>query len=163
MDIRAIRRVWRGIQFDSQLEADWAATFEAWGMEYHYHPGFMVFDDGVRWEPDFLLENDVVFEVKGEHNERLDKAKRAGLEFGLSVVIGRGGIIHPGMTVEAAGAVWEPSRWAVRHDDEARRSVFVDTDGLSDVSDLMWSADVALLTGAEGIRCFKAVGDDEIV
>ena len=86
MDYKAKRREWRGQTYDSQLEADWAATFTAWGMEFRYHPGRLFLSSGDVYEPDFQLEFGI-FEVKGDHDQRIDKAWRAKVESGRPVII----------------------------------------------------------------------------
>lgn len=160
MDFKPIRRTWRGVTYDSQLETDWAATFQTWGLEYEYHPGWMLLDNGDRYEPDFLLDGDIVFEVKGDHDDRIDKAWRAASEFGLRVIVGRAGFVAPGSDLEYAGAVWEghDKIWTLDMDS----MVFVDSETLSGNENVAWSADYAYReTGLSGVRWFKAVGDDE--
>lgn len=43
---------YRGLLFDSKLEATWAAFFDACGWQWEYHPAAYEFPD---WEPDFML------------------------------------------------------------------------------------------------------------
>ncbi len=155
MDFKPIRAVWRGVQYDSQLESDWAATFTAWGMEFEYHPGRLFLSGGDIYEPDFHLNGDIIFECKGDHNDRIDKAWRASSELGLNVVIGRTGWLPAGTDVEVAGAVWEPEEWRVVND--GSELVFKkDCDGAA-------SAVYAYARRLDGIRMFKAVGEDGIV
>lgn len=151
--------MWRGVQYDSQLEADWAATFTAWGMEFRYHPGRLYLSTDV-YEPDFQLEGDIIFEVKGDHDQRVDKAWRANVETGIPVIVGRGGWIPAASGIEYAGAVWEPEEWVVERADgklqwahaaEAWRE-----------SEKFYSAMFGFARGYEGIRMFKAVGDEGI-
>lgn len=158
MDIKPIKRVWRGVEYDSQLEADWACTFAMWGMEHVYHPGTMVLSTGELWEPDFQLDEDIIFEVKGWHNERIEKAWTAA-SMGYRVVIGRAGLVPAGSDAEHAGAVWEPAdRWMVVN--KGSRIVFHDRDHAYVGSRPSWSADFAVEHGLDGIRWFKAVGED---
>jgi hypothetical protein len=73
--VRAMPVTYRGTQFRSTLEAHWAATFDAWAWhsEWMYEPVALTFD-GISYLCDFYLPNQRVWcEVKGPHNERLDK------------------------------------------------------------------------------------------
>lgn len=158
MDIKAIRRVWRGQQFDSQLEAHWAATFTQWGMEYVYHPGRVFLANNDIYEPDFQLDCDVIFEVKGEHDDRIDKAWRCAAETGIPVIVGRSGWLPAGSNLEYAGAVWEPDDWWVTN--SGSRLCFTQD---HDVEQDSATAYLAYARGWNGIRMFKAVGDDQIV
>lgn len=74
MKIKAIPTVYRGITFASSLEADWAATFDFFGWTWQYEPVGVQLDDGQWYRPDFYLPTQRVWaEVKGPHNERIDK------------------------------------------------------------------------------------------
>lgn len=146
--------------YDSQLEADWASTFCAWGIEFDYHPGWMLLKNGDRWEPDFMLEGDIVFEVKGEHDHRIDKAWRAASEYGLKVIVGRSGWIPAGVDIEFSGAVWEPEWWVLENRDG--RLQFVDTRTVQPTGTCAFSASYAYAHGKSGVRWFKAVGDDGV-
>lgn len=158
--IRVKRPVWRGQQFDSQLEADWAATFQSWGMEYVYHPGRMALSGGVVWEPDFQLDGDVVFEVKGEHNERLWKVEQAREELpSLAILVGRAGFIPGGMDTEVAGAVWEPEDWVLVY---AGTHVAWMHESEIDGHDVYYSGHRACTNGLMGIRMFKAIDNDGV-
>jgi hypothetical protein len=75
--IKAIPTVYRGIPFASSLEADWAATFDRFQWEWQYEPVGIELPDGQRYRPDFYLPTQRVWaEVKGPHNERLEKPSR---------------------------------------------------------------------------------------
>ncbi len=159
--IIAKRVVWRGQKFDSQLEADWAATLTMWGVEYVYHPGRIFLGDTV-WEPDFQVEagdDDLLLEVKGWGNHRIDKVLEAR-ELGYNVVVGRPGIVVGGNEQEFAIAHWEGDFNIAKRGYE--EYVFV-RDGDEDMGDeVFYSAEVALARNATGIRSFKAVGDTGI-
>lgn len=158
MDYKAKRPIWRGQQFDSQLEADWAATLTAWGIEYKYHPGRLFLSNGDVYEPDFQLDGDVILEVKGDHDQRVDKAWRAALETGIPVIVGRGGWIPAASGIEYAGAVWEPEEWVVeRVNGSLRWAREEDASG-----EKYYTAMFGYARGYEGIRMFKAVGDEGI-
>jgi len=74
MSIKAIPATYRGIRFASTLEADWACTFDALGWVWQYEPVGVELDDGQWYRPDFYLPTQKVWcEVKGPHNERIDK------------------------------------------------------------------------------------------
>ena len=159
MDYKAKRREWRGQTYDSQLEADWAATFTAWGMEFRYHPGRLFLSNGDVYEPDFQLEFGI-FEVKGDHDQRIDKAWRANVETGIPVIIGRGGWIPAASGIEYAGAVWEPEEWVVERVGE--KLVWSHEKEADPANDQHYSAMFGFARGFEGIRMFKAVDGDGI-
>lgn len=74
MSIKAIPTVYRGIKFASTLEADWACTFDWLGWTWEYEPVGVELKDGQWYRPDFYLPTQRVWaEVKGPHNERIDK------------------------------------------------------------------------------------------
>ena len=104
-DVIGSNRVeWNGRVYDSQLEADWAATLDSWGLHVVHHPGRIQLSTGW-WEPDFLC-GDVLLEVKGPGGERLWKPAEAEQTHEQGVVILRPGLIMPGSNNETAGATW---------------------------------------------------------
>lgn len=110
-EIRSHKIEWQGLTYDSQLEADWACTLESWGIKAKHHPGSFTLPHGLgRYEPDFLLENGVLAEVKGPSDDRLWKPEEAAKETGLPVVILRPGLVIPGTDNESAGATWHGTR-----------------------------------------------------
>lgn len=79
MKFKPIPTTYRGVKFASALEADWAATFDWFGWQWEYEPVGVQLDDGQWYRPDFYLPTQRIWaEVKGPHNERLDKP--AGLQ-----------------------------------------------------------------------------------
>jgi hypothetical protein len=73
--INAVPTIYRGTRFRSTLEADWAATFDSMGWYWQYEPEAVRLRSGEFYRPDFYLPATRVWcEVKGPHNERLDKA-----------------------------------------------------------------------------------------
>lgn len=77
MTINPIPTAYRGIRFASTLEADWAATFDFYGWKWQYEPVGVKLDDGQWYRPDFYLPTQRVWaEVKGPHNERIDKPSK---------------------------------------------------------------------------------------
>jgi hypothetical protein len=77
VSIKPIPTVYRGVTFASTLEADWAATFDAFQWKWQYEPVGIELPDGQRYRPDFYLPTQRVWcEVKGPHNERLEKPSR---------------------------------------------------------------------------------------
>lgn len=95
------------------LEMDWAATLSAWKVDWEFHPGTLALSNGEYWEPDFLLRNaapwgvDILFEVKGPHNDRLHKAVVAQEDHpDLLVLIGRESWLNAEYLNSYAGAVW---------------------------------------------------------
>lgn len=77
MDITPVPTVYAGTRFASTLEADWAAMFDKLGWYWQYEPEAFRLPDGEIYRPDFCLPAQRVWcEVKGPHNDRLDKAIR---------------------------------------------------------------------------------------
>lgn len=75
MTIKSIPTIYRNTWFASTLEADWAATMDRLGWAWQYEPEAVRLADGRAYRPDFYLPAHRVWcEVKGPHNERLDKA-----------------------------------------------------------------------------------------
>jgi hypothetical protein len=70
--------VWyEGVRFASTLEADWAATFDEYGITWSYEPMAVRLSDGQVYRCDFWLKAQRVwFEVKGPHDLRIDKPWR---------------------------------------------------------------------------------------
>jgi hypothetical protein len=67
---------YHGVKFRSTLEADWAATFDSLGWYWEYEPVALDLGQGRRYLCDFRLPHQRVWcEVKGPHNERIEKAK----------------------------------------------------------------------------------------
>jgi hypothetical protein len=65
---------YRGTQFRSTLEADWAATFDSLGWHWQYEPVAVQLEVGGAYLCDFHLPTQRVWcEVKGPHDERIDK------------------------------------------------------------------------------------------
>jgi len=72
--IQATPTWYRGTQFRSRLEADWAATFDHLEWYWEYEPVAVQLPDGTNYLPDFFLPSQRVWcEVKGPHNERIKK------------------------------------------------------------------------------------------
>lgn len=74
MAIRAIPTTYSGQLFRSQLEADWAATFDHYNIKWIYEPEAYRLDN-LDYLPDFYLP-EIRFwaEAKGPLNQRLEKA-----------------------------------------------------------------------------------------
>jgi hypothetical protein len=66
---------YKGIQFRSTLEADWAATMDSLDWYWQYEPiAVRLTKEGIAYLCDFYLPNQRVWcEVKGPHDERLEK------------------------------------------------------------------------------------------
>lgn len=155
-DYKVKRTTFRGQEYDSVLEADWAATLTMWGIEFVYHPGRIFLSNSDIYEPDFQLDCDMMLEVKGGHNQRIEKAWRASVETGIPLIVGRSSFLPAGTNVECAGAVWEPDEYALVND--GSRLCF--TKDVAHPESASWSAMWAYARGLEGIRMFKAVGDE---
>jgi hypothetical protein len=77
--IRAVPRTYRGVRFRSTLEADWAANLDALGIAWQYEPEAVQLPSGELYRPDFYLpECTTWLEVKGPHNDRLEKTFELG-------------------------------------------------------------------------------------
>lgn len=77
--IRAVPRTYRNVKFRSTLEADWAATLDALGIAWQYEPEAVQLPSGVLYRPDFYLpECTTWLEVKGPHNDRIEKTHELG-------------------------------------------------------------------------------------
>lgn len=77
MEITPVPTVYAGTRFASTLEADWAAMFDKLGWYWQYEPEAFRLPEGDIYRPDFCLPSQRVWcEVKGPHNDRLDKAVR---------------------------------------------------------------------------------------
>lgn len=73
--IRSIATVYRGVRFVSTLEADWAKNLDV-GLHiaWSYEPAGLKLPDGQNYRCDFYLPQiSTWLEVKGPHNERIDK------------------------------------------------------------------------------------------
>lgn len=76
LEIAAIPRVYRGVQFRSTLEASWAATLDRLAIEWVYEPRSFALPSGTTYIPDFLLPRmQTWLEVKGDHNQRIEKVR----------------------------------------------------------------------------------------
>lgn len=76
MKVQSIPTVYRGIRFASTLEADTAATFDHFGWAWSYEPVGLIVDGRHWYRPDFWLGAQRVWvEVKGPHNERIEKPR----------------------------------------------------------------------------------------
>lgn len=101
-----------GVRFKSVLEARWAKTFERWGVPWRYEAARIVLPRSGRvWIPDFYLpREDIMIEVKGDHNERLDKVYEAQREWPhLKMAVGRLGGADGFLCFDTiAGDIWAP-------------------------------------------------------
>lgn len=75
MAIRAIATTYSGVTFISTLEADWAKNLDACDIRWMYEPEGVKLPSGTNYRPDFYLPRITTWlEVKGPHNQRIDKA-----------------------------------------------------------------------------------------
>lgn len=76
MEIIAKETPYKGVMFRSRLEAQAAYYLDFLGFKWLYEPHTIKLSDGRLYVPDFYLyELDNYIEVKGAHNERIDKFK----------------------------------------------------------------------------------------
>lgn len=104
--VEAKKVEYRHMVFDSLLEKAWYLTLEKLGAKVWDHPAALDLQDGRTYEPDFLV-GDVLCEVKGPHDERIDKPYRAYELYQLPVLILRPGQFSGEWDEERPGAVWE--------------------------------------------------------
>jgi hypothetical protein len=79
--MRAIPVTYRGTKFRSRLEASWAAHFDTRHMPRRYEPEAFTLNDGTNYLPDFYLPTARAWaEVKGDHNEWVEKVERFAAE-----------------------------------------------------------------------------------
>lgn len=72
--VRAIKTTYKGVLFQSTLEADWAKTLDAMRVKWLYEPEGVKLHDGQNYRPDFYLPALTTWlEVKGPHDARIDK------------------------------------------------------------------------------------------
>lgn len=74
--VRAIKTTYRGVLFQSTLEADWAKTLDGpdFGMVWQNEPEGLKLPDGQNYRPDLYLPRLRTWvEVKGPHDQRIDK------------------------------------------------------------------------------------------
>lgn len=73
--IEAVPRRYAGVNFRSTLEADWASTFDDFGIMWEYEPMTVTLPSGATYIPDFFLpEIGTWVEVKGPGVPRIEKA-----------------------------------------------------------------------------------------
>lgn len=161
--MKANRVVWRDVEYDSQLEADWSATLTKWRVDFRYHPG-RVFLGTTEWQPDFQVDaggRDLLLEVKGPGNDRIEKVYDARKR-GHNVIVGRPGWMPPDPLLDHAGAVWEDaSEWCLVTSSGWTRFHSLREDAAA--GHWRWSADYAWEHEIMGMPMFKAVGAHAIV
>ena len=87
--IKAIPTVYKGVQFRSKLEAQWAKFFDSVGIEWAYEQEGYQFEDGTRYLPDFYLpEAKQFFEVKGVMTDKDMHKIEKMLEQGIPIAVG---------------------------------------------------------------------------
>jgi len=75
--MQSISTFYRGTRFRSRLEASWVAHFDKIALPWLYEPEGFTLDDGTNYLPDFYLPTARAWvEVKGAHNERIDKVEK---------------------------------------------------------------------------------------
>jgi hypothetical protein len=76
VSINSVPTTYAGVRFRSTLEADWAATLDSLDIVWQYEPEAVKLPSGTLYRPDFYLPEIATWlEVKGPHNERLDKTR----------------------------------------------------------------------------------------
>jgi hypothetical protein len=106
--IRAIPVWHRGVRFASTLEADWAATFDAWGWDWEYEPEGLQLPSGELYRPDFRLPAQRVWaEVKGYHDERIGKPAKLQAALGYDEWEWASDLVVVLRPARVDGAMWE--------------------------------------------------------
>ena len=102
-EIKAIPTKYKGIEFRSKLEAQWAVFFDACEIEWEYELEGYILSNGLRYQPDFLLHDvrivhardcflpDLWVEVKGVLRE--NDARKITRFSGLNDSDYRGGVL----------------------------------------------------------------------
>lgn len=91
IDAKPVR--YRGVDFRSTLEADWAATLDHYHIEWRYEPALLTLKSGERYLPDFWLPAlGSLIEVKGTGVPRAHKPAQFAEE-----VIAENGIVLIGL------------------------------------------------------------------
>lgn len=105
--IRALPTTYRGTRFRSTLEADWAATFDELGWYWQYEPVAVQLTSGA-YLCDFHLPNFRTWcEVKGPHNERIEKT----LEFASQLEVDPWNVINPLVVILRPCGPGEMATW----------------------------------------------------
>lgn len=100
-----------GIRFASTLEADWAATFDAWGWAWQYEPVGVKLPSGQAYRADFYLPAQRVWaEVKGPHNERIAKPIELQDALGYDEWDWASDLVVVLRPARVDGAMWEGTR-----------------------------------------------------
>lgn len=75
----AVPMTYAGVDFRSTLEADWAAFLDTLAIAWQYEPEAVRLPTGEIYRPDFYLpECTTWLEVKGPHNDRIEKTYELG-------------------------------------------------------------------------------------
>lgn len=83
LEVAPVPKWYAGVRFASTLEADWAATFDAYGIAWSYEPIAVRLSNGECYRCDFWLPGQRVWaEVKGPHNLRVSKPARLSVDIG---------------------------------------------------------------------------------
>lgn len=88
--MKSIKTIYRGIEFRSKMEAQWAKLLDHFGILWDYEPEGFEFSDGTMYLPDFYLpETETFLEVKGIMDQSdAHKIQMLVHESGRPVVIG---------------------------------------------------------------------------
>ena len=99
--MKAVPRNYKGVEFRSTLEADWAYTLDVLDIAWNYEPVALELGDGTRYLPDFYLPTITTWlEVKGPGVPGVDKVDA----FRREVVVEDEQWWHPSTVVVLAGA-----------------------------------------------------------
>lgn len=103
--MKPIPTTYRGIEFRSRLEAEWARNLTALGIRWEYEVEGYVLADGTRYLPDFWLPDITTWlEVKGPDVPGLDKTTKFAVEAAHA----------SGCTMQDCGCdVWDPRQAVV--------------------------------------------------
>lgn len=81
--INSINTKYKGYNFRSRLEARWGVYFDEIGLRWEYEKEGYVLENGVKYLPDFYIEEFGFIEIKGKEPDNTEKIKAKLLAKGL--------------------------------------------------------------------------------
>lgn len=90
--INSINTNYKGYNFRSRLEARWAVYFDAIGLKWEYEKEGYILENGIRYLPDFAIEEFGFIEIKGQEPNNAEKRKArllaSGLKCNVAIFVG---------------------------------------------------------------------------
>jgi hypothetical protein len=96
MTIKPIETFYKGYRFRSRLEARWAVFFDALNIKWKYEYEGYILEDGTKYLPDFLINDEIYAEVKPFEllPEERHKVELFGKEYPIILLIGEPQLIR---------------------------------------------------------------------